>query len=130
MTLAEFEVVLDRYGGRLDAWPADVRGPALDFLETSARAQASLVAMRKVERFLDVSIPAVSDYDPLVARVFRERQAWIGRPAAVRFAWSAAAAVILVAGLFVGHVSRGDPNEDPSAMLALALSPLEATDVD
>jgi anti-sigma factor RsiW len=131
MNLAAFEDHLDRHGGDLARWPADLRETAAAFLAATPRAAAMHRAMTEVEATLKSMRVASSERGAAVAAVaMRQRQVAPQRGVARAAGWSAAAAVALFLGCMLGGLAPQPSEESVAGVLAASLDPTGAIDVD
>jgi hypothetical protein len=126
-TLTMFLDALDLYGGTIESWPPPLQAQARELLSRSSSARASLDAMLQVEGYLDrtrlLSSPAAG---AIVAAAMQKRQDR-PRPAATRWVpWTAAGALALAAGVFVGFVTLPVTPQD---YLGAALVQTDTSDV-
>ena len=123
MELATFEDLLDRHGGDVACWPADVRVPAATLLEGSAEARALRDAMVEVEVVLRRSstVAFAGGLDAIAARATRERQETPVRRFAFRAGWAAVATIVLAIGLSVGAHAPVEHEVSPARLMASAL---------
>lgn len=126
--LRDFLDSLDLYGGRLEAWPDDLRRTAQELLAVSQEARAHLAAMRRAELAL-VATRGVGSIacDALVAGAMRHHQERVQPVLRRRLPWAAAAVVALVAGVYVGQIPKA--NDNPTDVVMAALDPSGGHDV-
>ena len=124
----EFLDLLDRYGGRLEDWPAEARARAEAWQGQSIVAAGQLAAMRRVEAALAASrMNAPAEASALAARAMQQRQHDPRQRLARRISWGVAGALALFAGLYVGSLPRLDTA--PSDIVAAALDQSGGRDV-
>ena len=128
MTLEEFEAALDRWGGKLEAWPAAEQSAATALLDASAAARRSLDAMLAVERALArTSRRELPGLDGLAARVTAQPQE--EQPGGAR-AWRLRYAAIAVALLAAGYVYGALTPAAAEDWFGPAFAPPEVFDVN
>ncbi len=131
MNLISFEDHLDRYGGDLARWPAEIRAAAVVFLEATPEARGMLRAMEDVEAVLRAKLTPLFAVDRIAAIATRETQLssrrWLTRKAA---GWSAAAVFALFLGCMLGGIVPQQHDESPEVVVAASLDASGAIDVD
>lgn len=143
MTLSQFSAGLDRWGAGLAHWPECERRAATSLLESSAEAQAMIIAAVRLEAFIRVHDPAQAVGDDALLRVMNSVMAglpkgaparrcglaglreWLGsmdggREWLPRLAMSVATAAVL--GLVVGDHLVVNGGQQVSPIEALAVS--------
>lgn len=128
MTRQEFLQALDRYGGHLDRWPAEIRDAARTFAEGDRDAAGELSRLAGLERSLQRATAPGNVDAAFVGRVVGAVTAHgteasvaaetVLRPTPRFFAFaSAATAAILLAGFMAGASVPADTGSDAFASL-------------
>jgi hypothetical protein len=124
----EFLDLLDRYGGRLEDWPAEARAKAEAWQQASTVAAQQIAAVRRMEAALAASrLDMPVDAFGLAARAMQQRQHTARKLLARRISWGVAGALALVAGFYVGSLPSLDAA--PSDIVAAALDQSGGHDV-
>ena len=132
MDLTAFEDGLDRYGGDLLRWPAELRAGAEAVLRIDAAARAELAALEAAESGLRAArrpherSPAIAR---LAAAASRGRQTGPGTRVARRTAVAATMAAALAVGVVLGGLLP-DRSGETAGLAEAALSVPEPGDVD
>lgn len=126
--MEEFLDMLDRYGGRLEAWPAEARAKAEAWQQNCPTAAAQIRAMRRVESALAATRTNIATgADATAARAMLARQVNPRQAMARRISLGVAGALALVAGVYIGSLPR--LSTAPSDIVADALNQSGGHDV-
>ena len=129
MDQTEFEDGLDRFGGDLGAWPANLQAGAEALLARSAAARQAHRAMGTAERVLATTRPRIGDVTMVAARASRPRQERPAVRALLRVGLATGFLSTLLVGLLVGgHLTGAD--DTPDHVLQAAFSTTETPNVD
>ncbi|HVZ14380.1 MAG TPA: hypothetical protein VG894_07975 [Bauldia sp.] len=124
MTEQELEVALDRYGGRLDRWPAALRAEAEALAAESKRASQAIASSAQLETTLAAAMAPMNVDSAFLGRIMAHAGETPHHEVAVRatprfVAWASAAMVAFLAtGYAVGATLPDVTTQDDDAPLA------------
>ena len=129
MDLAQFEEVLDQYGGDIGSWPQNVRHAAHKLLDSNEDAQVLLAQQRELDSLLVEAMhapPAVGLPQRIIDNVREQNSSWITIPW-LSFIWkpALASAFSLTLGLYLGILDQDIYADIDEELISVAIYDIE-----